>query len=159
MSGLSEGARELNPDYYDMLSAFAAEDIRYLLVEAYALAAHERARATGDIDLWVDNSRTNAERVMKALSVFGAPLQNVEARDFESDDIVFQIGVEPRRIDILTAIDAVDFEVAWAERQKAEVAGLMVPVISRRLPFQNKQSTGRLKDLADARWLETGNDG
>ena len=119
MSGLSEGARELNPDYYDMLSAFAAEDVRYLLVEAYALAAHGRARATGDIDLWVENSRTNAERVMKALSVFGAPLQNVEARDFESDDIVFQIGVEPRRIDILTAIDAVDFEVAWAERQKS----------------------------------------
>ena len=151
MFGLSEEALELNPDYFDMLSAFGAEDVKYLLVGAYALAAHGKARATGYIDLWVENSRTSAERIMKALSVFGAPLQNVEARDFESDDTVFQIGVESRRIDILTAIDAVDFEVAWAERQKIQVAGLMIPVISRRLLLQNKQSTGRLKDLAEAK--------
>ena len=86
----------LNPDYKDMLSAFAEEGVEYLLVVgAYALAAHGHVRATGDIDLWVKGGRGNAERVMAALARFGAPLHEVEARNFESPGIVFQIGVAP----------------------------------------------------------------
>jgi len=74
----------LNPDYRDMLSAFSEEAVRYLLVDAYALAAHGQVRATGDIDLWVEPGADNAESVMAALARFGAPLQEVDARDFET---------------------------------------------------------------------------
>lgn len=148
----------LNPDYRDMLSAFTEESVKYLLVGAYALAVHGHVRATGDIDFWVESSRDNATRVMAALARFGAPLHEIEAQDFETPEIVFQIGVAPRRIDILTTIDAVDFEAAWSEREEVEVAGSRVQVISRRHLLRNKRATGRPKDRADAIWLE-GEDG
>ena len=144
----------LNPDYRDILSAFAEESVKYLLVGAYALAVHGHVRATGDIDLWVESSKDNATRIMTSLARFGAPLHEIEARDFETPGVVFQIGVAPRRIDILTTIDAVDFEAAWSEREEVEVAGSMVQVISRRHLLQNKRATGRPKDQADAIWLE-----
>ncbi len=144
----------LNPDYRDILSAFTEEGVKYLLVGAYALAAHGHVRATGDIDLWVEYNRENATRIMAALERFGAPLHQVEVRNLETPGIVFQIGVAPRRIDILTAIDAVNFDAAWSERQEVEVAGLSVPVISRHHLLQNKRATGRPQDQADALWLE-----
>ena len=144
----------LNSDYRDMLYALSEESVRYLLVGAYALAVHGHVRATGDIDLWVERGEDNARRVMAALERFGAPLQNIEARDFEVPDTVFQIGVAPRRIDLLTAIDAVEFEEAWQEREEIEVAGLKVPVVGRHHLLRNKRATGRLKDEADALLLE-----
>ena len=144
----------LNPDYRDILSVFAEEGVKYLLVGAYALAVHGNVRATGDIDLWVECTGENATRIMTALERFGAPLHQIERQDFETPGIVFQIGVAPRRIDILTAIDAVDFDAAWSERQEVEVAGMRVPVISRHHLLQNKRATGRPQDQADALWLE-----
>lgn len=144
----------LNPDYKDMLSAFAEENVEYLLVGAYALAAHGYVRATEDIDLRVKGGRENAERIMAALTRFGAPTHEVEARDFEAPGVVFQIGVAPRQIDILTSIDAVDFDAAWPEREEVEVVELKIPVIGRRHLLRNKRAAGRPKDLADAAWLE-----
>jgi hypothetical protein len=140
----------LNPDYRDILSAFSEENVEYMLVGAYALAAHGLVRATGDIDLWVRASEGNAARIMNALARFGASLHQVEARDFEISGTVFQIGVAPRRVDILTSIDAVEFEEAWPQRQEVEVAGLKVPVIGKYHLLQNKRATGRPQDLADA---------
>ena len=107
-------------------------------------------RATGDIGLWVRTSAVNAARIMDALANFGASLHQIEARDFERPDTVFQIGVVPRRVDILTSIDAVEFEEAWPAREEVEVAGLKVPVIGRHHLLRNKRATGRPKDLVDA---------
>jgi hypothetical protein len=144
----------LNPDYRDMLYALSEEGVRYLLVGAYALAVHGHVRATGDMDLWVERGEDNASRVMAALKRFGAPLGGIEARDFQTPDTVFQIGVAPRRIDLLTTIDAVEFEEAWREREEVEVVGLKVPVVGRRHLLRNKRATGRPKDESDARLLE-----
>ena len=148
MPGLSREKLLLNPDYRDILSVFAEEGVKY------ALAVHGHVRATGDIDLWVETSEDNAARIMVALRRFGAPLHQIEERDFEVPGTVFQIGVAPRRIDILTTIDAVDFDAAWSEREEVEVAGLRVPVFSRQHLLQNKRATGRPQDQADALWLE-----
>lgn len=106
------------------------------------------------MDLWVRASEDNTARIMRALAFFGVPLHEVEARDFEGPDTVFRIGVAPQRIDVLTSIDAVDFDEAWREREEAQVAGLTVPVISREHLLRTKRSTGRLQDLADADCLE-----
>lgn len=106
------------------------------------------------MDLCVESSPDNAARIMAVLRRFGAPLHQIEERDFETPDTVFQIGVVPRRIDILTTIDTVDFETAWEARIEVEVAGLKTPVISRQHLLQNKRSTGRPQDQADAAWLE-----
>lgn len=139
----------LNPDYRDILSAFGSSAVEYVVVGAYALAAHGQPRATGDIDLWVRPTIENAYRVINALRVFGAPPSDIRAEDFEKPEVVLQIGVSPRRIDILTSIDGVEFEEAWEDRMEIELEGVVVPVISRAHFIQNKQATGRAQDLAD----------
>ncbi len=143
----------LNPDYRDILSAFENAGVEYLLVGAYALAAHGQPRATGDIDLWVRPTSENAERLMLALKEFGAPLSQVDKEDFQTPDVVFQIGVSPRRIDILTSIKGVEFESAWADRLEVELEGAVIPVISREHFIQNKRALGRTQDLADVERL------
>jgi len=137
-----------------MLSAFSGEKVEYLLVGAYAMAVHGLPRATGDIDLWVRRSEENARRVMQALAIFGAPMSQIAVEDFIKADMVFQIGVVPRRVDILTSVSGVEFEEAWPERVEVELEGITVPVISRRHLIQNKRSAGREKDEVDASWLE-----
>ena len=93
----------LNEDYRDMLQALADEKVSFLLVGAYAMAAHGYPRATMDIDIWVMPSPQNADAVLRALRYFGAPLHNLTKEDLLKDGTIFQIGVAPRRIDIITA--------------------------------------------------------
>ena len=102
----------MNPDHHDILDEFCAAQVRFLLVGAYALAAHGLVRATGDIDLWVECGTENARCIMQALSRFGAPLDKVEEADFHEPGIIFQMGLPPRRIDIITKIDGVEFAEA-----------------------------------------------
>ena len=109
----------LNPDFRDMLSALSAERAEYLLVGAYAVAVHGLPRATGDLDIWIRASDANARRVWRALGRFGAPLSELREADLQTPGIVVQIGVAPRRIDLLTAIDGVAFDEAWSERWEA----------------------------------------
>jgi hypothetical protein len=143
----------LNPDYHDILSLFSEEKVEYLLVGAYALAAHGNPRATGDIDLWVNPTSENSARVHAALVKFGAPISDLDESEFSQPDLVLQIGEEPRRI--LTTITGVDdFDEAFLERLEAELEGLTVPVLSQRLMILNKRATGRPQDLADVAWLE-----
>ncbi|MFO8099301.1 MAG: nucleotidyltransferase [Salinibacter sp.] len=145
----------LNPDYHDILSAFGDADVEYLVVGAYAMAAHGHPRATGDLDLWIRRSPQNAKRVFHAVDTFGAPLHDVEESDFTTPELVFQIGVEPRRVDILTSIDGVTFEEAWAARFIIEIEGLSIPVLSRHHLIQNKRAVGRPQDQADVARLES----
>lgn len=146
----------LNPDFRDMLSALSDEAAEFLLVGAYALAVHGVPRGTGDLDIWTRPSPENAARVWRALARFGAPLAELEHADLTRPGVVIQIGIAPRRIDVLTSIDAVDFDAAWSERTEVGVAGLVVPVISRRHLIQNKKAVGRPQDLADVARLESG---
>jgi hypothetical protein len=155
MAGRSRGNPLLNPDFRDMLSALCDEDVEFLLVGAYALAAHGLPRATGDMDIWIRCSAENARRVWRALQRFGAPLFDVTVEDLQSPGLVFQIGVVPRRVDILTAIDGVLFDDAWMQRKTVEIEGLTIAVIGRTQLIQNKKAAGRPKDLADVAWLET----
>src|SRR5687767_6219961 len=106
----------LNQDFRDLLSALNDAGADYLVVGAHALAAHGHVRATKDLDVWVRPSPPNAERVYEALRAFGAPLTSLSVSDLATPGIVFQIGVAPIRIDILTAIDGVTFEEAWPAR-------------------------------------------
>lgn len=149
----------LNPDFRDILSTFSEEAVDYLLVGAYAVAVYGLPRATGDIDLWVRRSPDNAARVWRALARFGAPLSGVTLEEFEEPGVVFQIGVAPRRIDILTSIDGIDFGDAWESRNAVEVDGIQVTVIGREDLVKNKKAVGRPQDLADVALLEGGDAG
>ena len=145
----------LNKDYRDMLQALADEKVRFLLVGAYALAAHGYPRATLDIDLWVMPSPANAETVLRAVKRFGAPLHDVTASDFQKEDTVFQIGIAPRRIDIITGASGLTFEEAFARSIEVTIDGIPVHVLSLDDLIRNKRASGRTKDLADAEVLES----
>jgi hypothetical protein len=144
----------LNPDFRDMLSAFIAEEAEFLVVGAYALSAHGIPRATGDLDFWIRPTPANARRVLRSLETFGAPTDGLGEHELAAPDLVLQIGLEPNRIDILTSIEAVDFDEAWAERLVSRIDELEVPVLSRRHLLRNKRAVGRPQDLADVAALE-----
>ena len=137
-----------------MLFAFCEEKVEFMLVGAYAVAAHGLPRATGDIDLWIKCSKQNAERVWSALNRFGAPLSNITRPHFEKPDTVVQIGITPRRIDILTGITGVEYDDAQARQILIKLEGLKVPVIGLADLVRNKLAVGRPQDIADAARLQ-----
>ena len=125
-----------------------------MLVGAYAVAAHGLPRATGDIDLWIKCSEKNAERVWAAIMNFGAPLANISKQDFTTRGNVVQIGVTPRRIDILTQITGVEYEEAEQQSITIEIEGIAIPVIGLAHLVQNKSAVGRPQDKADVARLQ-----
>lgn len=139
----------MNPDFVDLLRAFLAADVRFLVVGAYALALHGRPRATGDLDIWVDATPENAPRIMRALAEFGAPLANLTPTDFARPGVTFQIGVPPGRIDILTELTGLAFDDTWPDRLRRPFGDVEVDFIGREAFIRNKRATGRAKDLGD----------
>jgi len=144
----------VNEDFRDLLRALSEADARFLIVGAYAVAAHAEPRATGDLDVWVEPTPENAARVISALRRFGAPLHDLSEADLAQAGIVFQIGLAPRRIDLLTSITGVSFAQAWPERVPVEYAGVQCHVIGIEALRENKRRLGRAKDLADLELLE-----
>ncbi len=140
----------LNPNFRDMLLALNDARAEYLVVGAYAMAAHGCPRSTGDIDIWIRATPENAQCVWAALTSFGAPMAEISVQDFSAPGIVFQIGVAPQRIDIMTLISGVSFDDAWSNRLIVDLDGLVVSVIGREQLLQNKIASGRPKDILDA---------
>ena len=145
----------LNEDYKDMLHALSEEKVRFLLVGAYALAAHGYPRATMDIDIWVMPSPQNADAVLRALHRFGAPLHNLTREDLQKDGTIFQIGVAPRRIDIITTASGLQFEDAYGKSLSLNIEGIELHILSIDDLIQNKRAVGRTKDMADVEALES----
>lgn len=144
----------MNHDFVEMLSALSGEDADFLIVGAHALAAHGLPRATRDLDIWTSPFGDNPARVYRALARFGAPLDQVTVDDLTTPGTVFQIGVPPIRIDVMTSVDGVAFGDAWPARVLLQIAGLTVPVLSRHHLIQNKRAAGRPQDLVDLANLE-----
>ncbi len=147
----------LNEDYKDILQLLLHNNVKFLVVGAYAMGAHGYPRATGDFDIWVEASAENAKRVYRALAEFRAPLAEITEQTFCQSGIIFQIGVAPRRIDIITRIDGVEFDKAYSERDQIQIDGLNTPFISKQNLIKNKLSTGRDRDRLDAEYLQSDN--
>lgn len=141
----------MNEDFRDFLAALLEAQARFLVVGAHAMAVHGVPRATGDLDVWIATDAPNVARVWDALLRFGAPVvaMGIRREDLSRDDVVVQIGLPPRRIDVLTSITGVEFDDAWAGRVTHEASGLAVPFLGRAALVQNKRATGRAKDRAD----------
>jgi hypothetical protein len=141
----------LNEDFLDMLRALQAAGARFLIVGAHALAGHGLPRATGDLDIWVEATTANAACVWQALIDFGLPIEalGIRQHDFTELGMVVQVGLPPRRIDLMTSITAVEFNPAWDTRVTITVAGIAVPVLGRESLLANKRALGRPQDLAD----------
>ena len=144
----------LNKDYKEMLQLLLEEQVDFILVGAYALAAHGYPRATGDIDIWVRAEEINSINIYRALERFGAPVDQITVNDFANEGIVFQIGVTPRRIDIITHLDGVSFGEADEDKVIVKVEGLKLPILSFDKLIKNKLSTGRERDELDVKLLQ-----
>lgn len=133
------------------LSATTTVAQRLAFVGAHALAVHGVPRATGDLEIWIDRTQANVARVWHALRVFGAPTDALEvtAEDLARPDTVVQLGLPPRRIDLLSSVTGLDFDEAWTTRVTHDVGGCAVPFLGRVALIANKRAAGRLKDLAD----------
>jgi len=138
----------LNSDFKEFAELLNANGVEYLVVGGYALAAHGHPRYTGDIDFWVSHEAANIERLLNTLQAFGFASLGLTANDFDADTVI-QLGKPPRRIDLLTGIDGVDFAACWARRETVSIGGLMLNLIGLEDFKANKRAAGRLKDLAD----------
>jgi predicted nucleotidyltransferase len=146
----------LPADFKDLLVELSDAQARFLVVGGYAVAVHGHPRATKDLDVWVEPTKKNGERVFAALVRFGAPIEqfDISPPDFEAYDGVLQLGVPPVRIDILTRVGGVTFEQAWLDRLEVTLDGRPIPVLGLDTLIVNKRHTARPQDLADVHTLE-----
>jgi hypothetical protein len=143
----------IQPDYSDLLRALSSSGVEYLVIGGHAVAFHTEPRATKDFDVWVKPTLENARRVHAALKRFGAPLRVVTVEDFARPGIVYQVGIEPVRIDVLTSAAGLDFDAAYASRVAASYGGVPIFLLSLEDLLTNKLATGRPQDLIDAEVL------
>ena len=146
----------LSQDARDLLAELAEADVRYLIVGGHALAVHGVSRATLDLDIFVRPDSNNSEKLINALLAFGAPLRahGVSQHDFEREGTIYQLGLPPNRIDILTAIDGVTFDQAWEGHVEVMVDQVKMNFIGLESIILNKKSAGRPKDIADVAALQ-----
>jgi Nucleotidyl transferase of unknown function (DUF2204) len=145
----------INSDFSDLLRALNDANAKYLIVGGLALAFHDRPRFTKDLDIFIDRSPDNAVCVYKALANFGAPLHALTVEDLQSSELVYQIGVDPVRVDILTDIDGIIFDDAWSRRLSESYGDIPVTVIARNDLIKNKLATGRPQDIVDIERLQS----
>ncbi len=143
----------LNEDYRDMLQILFENEVRFLLIGAYAMAVHGYPRATADFDIWIEATPENSRKLYASLGKYGTPRIDISETSFAEEGIIFQIGVAPRRIDILTSIDGVRFQEAYANKTIVEIEGLCIPCLSKDDLIKNKRATHREKDKLDADYL------
>jgi len=144
----------MNSDFRELLKIFGREKVKYLIIGGYAVAKHAEPRYTKDLDIWISNSGKNAERVFRALKQFGAPLNDITIEDFTVSSLVFQIGIEPSRIDILMGLKNLSFDDCWKRRTAAVIGEIEIYFISLDDLILNKQTAGRPQDLRDVEILE-----
>ena len=139
-------------DFKDLLSAFHAHNVKYLVVGGYAVSFHSQPRVTKDLDLFIKADRENAKAALAALASFGAPVETMNADDLTDPRYFVRFGREPVAVDILPGIDGVDFDAAWERCVEGVIdpeSGLTAFFISRDDLIASKLAVGRLRDLAD----------
>ncbi|MEO8208954.1 MAG: nucleotidyltransferase [bacterium] len=140
---------KLNQDYKEFIELLNARKVDYIVVGAFAMAFHGHPRYTGDIDFWIRNSEANARNVFQTIVEFGFPPDNLSEKDFTSNDLIFQMGYPPVRIDVLTSIEALSFEECFLQKETRIIDGLTIPYLNIKDLIKNKKAVGRKKDLAD----------
>lgn len=160
MPGNEMGAGGMHSDLTDLLKAFNECGVEFMVVGAYAVMECTEPRFTKGFDIWIRANELSAKAVYRALALFGAPLVNIDVNDFAQPGVIYQIGVSPHRVDVLTEIDGVDFEDAWIRRVIRTFDGVAAPVISISDLIRNKEISNRPQDTIDVvalKRIETAN--
>lgn len=153
-SGGSGETVDANPDFRDLFRCLNDEGARFLIVGAYAVMFHTEPRYTKDLDIWVEATPENARRVWNALARFGAPMEGVTEQDLCSPELVYQVGVEPNRFDVLMGIRGLEFGDAWEHRVETTYSGEPVSILGLDDTIRAKAAAGRPQDLLDLSRLE-----
>ena len=142
-----------NLDFLEFLELLQKHEVDFLLVGGYAVILHGYVRSTGDMDLWINRTPENYDKLKKVYSDFGAPIFPFD--QFLNDQFeVWGIGVEPSKIEILTHVDGLVFEESFEKKYCFNVDKLQIPSINLEDLIKNKLASGRYKDLADIDQLE-----
>jgi len=144
---------KINSDFKDLLRSLNEAGVRYLIVGGYAVMVYTEPRYTKDLDLWIEPTQPNAQKLFLALAQFGAPTKDLCPGDFTEPDVFFQIGIEPVRIDIMTSIPGIDFVPAWDRKIIVDFGGESAPVLCREDVLKSKIAAGRLRDRRDVKRL------
>ncbi len=144
----------INRDFRDLFSELRAADARFLVIGAHAVMFHAVPRYTKDLDVWVEPSPANARRVYAALARFGAPMETLAPEDLATEGTIFQIGVEPNRIDVVTAVEGLRFADAWEARVTSTYGEVPISILGLDDLLRNKRAVARPQDLLDVEWLE-----
>lgn len=145
---------DVNPDFRDLLKMLNDYGVKYLIAGAYAVMYYSEPRFTKDIDIWIEPTSSNARKLWKALAEFGAPLEQVTINDFCNKDLIYQIGIEPNRIDIMMDIPGVEFEKAWKSRKHSQYGDTPIFIMSLDDLIKAKERAGRDQDLLDLKQLK-----
>lgn len=143
-----------NPDFKDLFKILKEENVEYLVVGAHAVIFYAEPRYTKDLNIWVNPTPENARKIWRALSKFGAPLKNISVEDFTDTELIYQIGIEPNRIDILMGIAGVQFDSAFKNRSTSSYDGIEIWILGKSDLIKTKKATGRKTDLLDVELLE-----
>lgn len=144
---------EHNPDFKDLFHLLEKERVEYLIVGAYALIYYATPRYTKDVDIWIRPVSENIKNLWTALEKFGAPLIDITPDDFLNPNIIYQIGIEPNRIDILTSIPGLEFDAAWKNKAVSNYAGEEIYILSLDDLIKSKETTDRPQDRMDLKIL------
>ena len=144
----------MNADYIDMLKCLNKAGVDYILVGGWAVNMYGYIRATVDLDIWILADAGNAKKVYAAVAEFGAPVSEMKPEEFAQYGMIFQIGVAPCRVDIISKISGVSYADAVTRAVPKTIDGIPVRIISRKDLIANKKASGRAKDLADVEVLE-----
>lgn len=141
-------------DFEEFIELLNKHKVEYLIVGAYALALYSRPRNTGDIDIFINNSETNAKLLINVIKEFGFENSRIEENDFMTKERIIQLGVSPIRIDIMNEIDGIDFSDAFSHKEIFQFGNVMANFISKSDLIKNKKASNRNKDQADLDELE-----
>ncbi len=144
---------DISYDYRDLFKILNRYRVRYLIVGAYAVTFYTEPRFTKDLDIWVEANIKNAERLYKALTKFGAPLEDIRSEDFANERMIYQIGVAPVRVDIMMGLPGLKFEQAWKKRKKSEYADISINILGIKELIYSKRKTKREQDILDIKKL------
>ena len=143
----------ISKDFREFIELLNAAKVRYLVVGGYAVAVHGYPRYTKDLDIWIESSPENANRLLRSLHQFGFGALDIKADDFLQKDQIIQLGYPPNRIDLLTSLAGLSFDDCYRDKMTVSIDNLEIDFIDLANLKKNKAATGRAQDLADLEHL------
>ena len=140
---------DISSDYRDLFRILNKHRVKYLIVGAYAVVYYTEPRFTKDLDIWIKGDDKNANKVYGALKEFGAPLKNISPQDFTNEDMIYQIGTAPIRVDIIMGLPGLKFDLAWGNRTRSKYGHTPISIIGIKALVKSKKKTRRAQDRLD----------